>query len=136
MRYGTPHCDHFQTYGSQNTVFFYGQNSGFRFYSKNPNFQRFFRRSFVKSRRKNKRPTVLSSLLLMLTIPITLRNIYFLTHFRIFCHHHFLEKFSKNKKISGLNTNGLEFKLRTQRSMAFHIVTIFSIMPAKTRTFL
>jgi len=45
----------------------------------------FFNRSLVKSRRTAKRPTVLNSLLPMLTIPITLGKIYFLTNFRIFC---------------------------------------------------
>jgi len=41
-------------------------------------------RSLAKSRRTAKRPTVLESLLYLLTMPIILRNIYFLTHFRIF----------------------------------------------------
>jgi len=48
-------------------------------------FFRFFNRSLAKSRRTAKRPTVLSSLLDMLTITITLRKIYFAANFRIFC---------------------------------------------------
>jgi len=32
--------------------------------------------------------------------------------------------------------DGLKFKLRANRGMAFHIVTIFSIMPVKTLQFL
>jgi len=43
---------------------------------------------------------------------------------------------SKNKKILGLNANGLEFKLQAQQGMALHAVTIFSIMAAKTLIFL
>jgi len=63
-------------------------------------FFRFFNRSLVKSRRTAKRPTVLSSLLDLLTIPITLREIYFLTNSSIFCkgvHHLFLRKMEKIK---------------------------------------
>jgi len=43
-----------------------------------------FNRNLANSRRTAKRPTVLNSFLNMLTIPITLRKIYFLTSFRIF----------------------------------------------------
>jgi len=60
----------------------------------------FLNRNLAKSRRTTKRQTVLSSLPPILLITITLRNIYFLTHFRIFCkglHHVFLEKRSKIK---------------------------------------
>jgi len=79
---------------------FYGQKSVFRFESKTLISQRFFNRSFVKTSRTAIRPTVLSSLRPILIIPITLRNIYFLTHFRIFCkglHHSFLQKVVKTK---------------------------------------
>jgi len=50
--------------------------------------------------RTAKRPTVLSSLLSMLTILIIFRKIYFSNNFRIFCkglHHLFLRKMSKIK---------------------------------------
>jgi len=60
----------------------------------------FFNRSLVKSRRTAQIPTVLNSLLSMLTIPITLSKIYFLTKFGIFCkgvHRFFCEKFEKLK---------------------------------------
>jgi len=57
----------------------------------------FFNRSLAKSRRTAKRLTVLSSLLDMLTITITLRKIYFLANFRIFCNIiYFCKKFQKN----------------------------------------
>jgi len=61
---------------------------------------KFFNCSLVKSRRTAIRPTVLNSLLPMLTIPITLSKIYFLTKFRIFCktmHPFFLRK---NRKVT------------------------------------
>jgi len=88
---------------------FYGKKKGFnfcenwrfRFLSKMRIFFRFFNRSLAKSRRKAKIPTVLSSLLDMLTITITLRKIYFLANFRFFCkglHHLFLRKMKKIKK--------------------------------------
>jgi len=82
---------------------------GFKFLSKIANSDfcqkceilfRFFYRSLVKSRRTAKRPTVLSSLLDMLTIPITLRKIFFFTNFLIFCkgvYRLFLRKMSKIK---------------------------------------
>jgi len=64
-------------------------------------FVRFFYRSSAKSRRTAKRPTVLCSLLNMLTIRINLRKINFLTNFRFFCKgvHRlfFLRKMSKIK---------------------------------------
>jgi len=59
------------------------QNSDFC--QKSDIFLRFFHRSSAKSRRTAKRPTVLSSLLNMLTILITFRKIYFLTNFLNFC---------------------------------------------------
>jgi len=96
----------------------------------------FFNRNLAKSRSTTKRPTDLSSLQPKLLVPITLRKIYFFTNFRIFFHHNFFGKILKKKKFSGLNTNGLKFKLRANRGMAFHIVTIFSIMPVKTLQFL
>jgi len=70
----------------------FSQNCDFSF--------QFLNRSSAKSRRTAKKPTVLNSLLNMLTIPITLRNIYFLTNFRFFCkgmHRLFLRKMSKIK---------------------------------------
>jgi len=73
-------------------VNFEGEKIWFRFWSKirdsdfsqkyDFSFQ-FFSRSLVKSRRTAKRPTVLNRLLPLLTIPITLRKIYFLTNFRL-----------------------------------------------------
>jgi len=54
-------------------------------------------RSSAKSRRTDKRPTALSSLLNMLTILITFRKIYFLTNFLIFCYITFLRKMAKIK---------------------------------------
>jgi len=74
----------------------------------------------------------------MLTIPITLKKIYFLTKFCIFCkglHHVFFAKNGKNLKFLGFNANGLEIKLRAQRGMTFLILTICCIMPAKTKIF-
>jgi len=44
-----------------------------------------FSQKYNFSFRTAKKPTVLNSLLPLLTIPITLRKIYFLTNFRIFC---------------------------------------------------
>jgi len=61
-------------------------------FSQKYDFFQFFNRSLVKTRRTAERPTVLKSLLPMLTIPITLRKIYFFTHFRIFCIVFFLRK--------------------------------------------
>jgi len=71
---------------------FEGEKMGFRFWSKirdsdfsqkyDFSFQS-FSRSFVKSRRTAKGPTV-EQLAPLLTIPITLRKIYFLTSFRVF----------------------------------------------------
>jgi len=120
---------------SKSKGFLIAKNWDSDFSTKTVFFLWFFNRNLAKSRRTTKRQTVLSSLPRILLIPITLRNIYFLTHFRIFCHYNFFDKFKKKKKFSCLNTNGLEFKLRTQRGMAFHIVTIFSIMRAKTLLF-
>jgi len=61
-------------------------------------FFRFFNRSLAKSRRTSKRPTVLISWLEMLTIPITLREIYFLTNSSIFCKGVLIYFFEKWKK--------------------------------------
>jgi len=47
-----------------------------------------------------------------------------------------LKKNFKNLTFSGLTANGLEFKLGAQLGMALHVVTIFSIMAAKTLIFL
>jgi len=69
----------------------------------------------------------------MLSIPITLRNIYFLTHFRIFCNRFFFAKNVKSLKISALNANGLEIKQRVQRDMT--LLTFICIMAAKNRNF-
>jgi len=44
----------------------------------------------------------------------------------------YFDKNGKNKKISGLNANGLEIKLRAQRGITFVILTIRCIMAAKT----
>jgi len=63
-------------------------------------FSPFFSRSLTNLRHTAKIPTVLNSLLEMLTIPIILRKIYFLTHFRIFyrgCLCFFCEKCQKKK---------------------------------------
>jgi len=62
-------------------------------------FFRFFHRSSAKSRRTAKRPTVLNSLLNMLTILITFWKIYFLTNFLNFCRGFitFLRKMAKIK---------------------------------------
>jgi len=88
---------------------FLWQKRGLTFFVKNGNSDfcqkceilfRFFNRSLAKSRRTAKRPTVLSSWLDLLTIPITLREIYFLTNSSIFCkgvHHLFLRKMEKIK---------------------------------------
>jgi len=57
----------------------------------------FFHRSSAKSRRTDKRPTVLKSLLNMLTILITFWKIYFLTNFLNFCKG-YITFFSKNGK--------------------------------------
>jgi len=76
------------------------KNKKFRFLLKMRNFFRFLHRSSAKLKRTAKRPTVLSSLLNMLTILITFMRIYFLTNFRIFCkgvHRLFLRKMSKIK---------------------------------------
>jgi len=72
---------------------FYGEKKSSNFcrkfeiliFNKNATFFRFFHSSSTKIRRTAKRPTVLSSLLNMLTILITFRKIYFLTKFIIFC---------------------------------------------------
>jgi len=47
-----------------------------------------------------------------------------------------LKKNFKNLTFSGLTANGLEFKLGAQLGMALHVVTIFSIMAAKTQIFI
>jgi len=77
----------------------FGQKYKIHFLVKKNDFSfQFFNRSLVKSRRSAKKPTVLSSLLAMLTIPIILRNINFLTHFRIYhrgCIVFFCEKCEK-----------------------------------------
>jgi len=57
----------------------------------------FFNRSSAKSRRTAKRPTVLNSLLNMLTIHITFWKIYFLTNFLNLCRG-YITFFSKNGK--------------------------------------
>jgi len=44
----------------------------------------------------------------------------------------FFVKNGKNKKIVGLNANGLEIKLRAQRAITFVILTIRCIMAANT----
>jgi len=69
----------------------------------------------------------------MLTITITLRKIYFLANFRIFSKvtSSNFAKNGKNKKISGLNANGLEIKLRVQRGMAFLIWTFINNIASK-----
>jgi len=84
-------------------------------------FFRFFHRSSAKSRRTAKRPTVLNSLLNMLTILITFWKIYFLTNFLNFCSGlgHFFAKNVKNKKFLGLKASGLEIKLRAQQLIFF-----------------
>jgi len=82
---------------------------------------------------KSKGPTVLSNLLAMITIPIILRQIYFLTNFRIFLF--FNVFFAKNGKIQnflGFNANGLEIK---RRGMTFLILTFIFTMAAKKRNF-
>jgi len=70
----------------------------------------------------------------MLTIFITFRKLYFLTNFRIFLRGYimFFDKNGKNKKCSRFNANGLEFKLRAQRGMTVHFLTILCIMTAKS----
>jgi len=93
-------------FGSQKTEFLCRKN-GFKFFSKIQNsdfcqkweiFFRFLHRSLAKLRRTAKRPTVLSSLLKMLTILITLRKIYFLANILIFCRGciTFFRKMAKN----------------------------------------
>jgi len=88
---------------------FWGRTNGLRFFSKaqeedfSQKFDfsfRFFNRSLAKLRRTPKRPTVLSSLLNMLTNSITLRKIYFLTKFWLF-----FAKNGKNQNFVGLNAN-------------------------------
>jgi len=86
---------------------FFLAKKGFTFLSKIQNsdfcqkceiFFWFFHRSSANSRRTAKRPTVLSSLLNMLTILISFTKIYFLTNFCNFCkglHHIFLRKMGK-----------------------------------------
>jgi len=64
---------------------FLSKKTKFRFLSKFDIFFLFFHRSSAKSRRTAKRPTVLDSLLNMLTILITFWKIYFLTNFVNFC---------------------------------------------------
>jgi len=99
--------------------------------------QQFFNRSLVKSRRTAKRPTVLSSLLLELTIPTTIRKTNFLTNFRIFYKGSlFLQKNGKNQKFLGLNANRLEIKIRAQRGMTLLILIFYCDMPAKTLIYL
>jgi len=97
-------------------------------------FFRFFHRSSAKSRRTAKRPTVLSSLLNMLTILIIFRKIYFLSNFRI-CYITFFAKNGKNQNFLGLNSNLLEIKRRARRGMTFLIRTYIFVMAAKKRNF-
>jgi len=73
----------------------------------------------------------------MLTIPITFRNIYFLTNSSIFCKgvSSIFAKNGKNKKFPGLNVNRLEIKQRAQRDMTFFILTFIFILAAKKLSF-
>jgi len=89
---------------ARNRVKIFVKNKNSDFCQKCEIFFRFFNRSLAKSRRTAKRPTVLSSLLDMLTITITLGEIYFLANFRIFCTSSIFAKNFK-KKLSGLNVN-------------------------------
>jgi len=91
---------------------------GFRVWSKILILWRFFSRSSAKSRGTTKRPTVLSSLLQMLSIRVTLRNIYFLTHFRIFFHHDFLRKMAKIKNF--LDWTVMDCKLNFELNKVWH----------------
>jgi len=61
----------------------------------------------------------------MLTIPVPLRKIYFLTNL----------KNGKNVTFSGLNANGLEIKPRVEQDMTFLIPTIISILTSKKLIF-
>jgi len=103
---------------------------------KNTNFLVVF--SLAKSRRTAKRPTVLSSLLQLLAIPITLKKIYFLNSFRNFCKvctSSFLAKIEENQTFQGLNANGLEIKRRARRGMTLLVLTFICIMAAKKLNF-
>jgi len=75
------------------------QNSDFC--QKCETFFRIFHCSLANLKRTAKRPTVLSSLLKMLTILITFRKIYFLNNFFIFCRGciTFFRKMAENVKL-------------------------------------
>jgi len=93
-RNGISLSDLYLQFGSRNTDFIGRKIEVQNFVRKYSFFLGFFNCSFAKLRRTAKRPTVLSSWLPMLTIPITLSKIYFLTNFRIF-YQVFLKKIGK-----------------------------------------
>jgi len=89
--------------------------------------------SLAKSRRTAKIPTILSSLLQLLSIPITTYNLFFLPVFEIFVRGYFMF-FSKNGKTQnflGLNANGLEIKRRARRGVTFFILAFIFVMAVK-----